>query len=43
MDVVLGELLELHLGQAYDLYWTRHAACPSEEEYLEMTAKSKCF
>jgi geranylgeranyl pyrophosphate synthase len=31
----------LHIGQSYDLYWTRSMECPSEEEYLEMVDKSK--
>jgi geranylgeranyl pyrophosphate synthase len=35
------QLRDLHIGQSYDLYWTRHAACPTEEEYLEMVSKSK--
>ncbi|KAF2202999.1 geranylgeranyl pyrophosphate synthase [Delitschia confertaspora ATCC 74209] len=39
VEVVLNELLELHIGQSYDLYWTRHGSCPSEDEYLEMVAK----
>ncbi|KAK3991456.1 isoprenoid synthase domain-containing protein [Cladorrhinum sp. PSN332] len=26
----------LHIGQGYDLHWTRHVTCPSEKEYLEM-------
>lgn len=35
------QLRELHIGQSYDLYWTRHSCCPSEAEYLEMVSKSK--
>lgn len=25
MDIVLEELAELHIGQSYDLHWTRHS------------------
>jgi geranylgeranyl pyrophosphate synthase len=39
LDIVLEELAELHVGQSYDLHWTRHGTCPSEDEYLEMVAK----
>ncbi|KAK4120553.1 terpenoid synthase [Parathielavia appendiculata] len=33
------QLRDLHVGQSYDLHWTRHASCPTEEEYLEMVSK----
>ena len=36
VDIMLKALDELHVGQSYDLYWTRHNKCPSEKEYLEM-------
>ncbi|KAJ4398409.1 geranylgeranyl pyrophosphate synthetase [Neurospora sp. IMI 360204] len=39
VDIVLEQLRDLHVGQSYDLYWTRHMSCPSESEYLEMVAK----
>jgi geranylgeranyl pyrophosphate synthase len=39
VDITLKALDELHIGQSYDLYWTRHYICPSEEEYLEMVDK----
>ncbi|KAI6777686.1 isoprenoid synthase domain-containing protein [Emericellopsis cladophorae] len=39
VDITLEQLRNLHVGQSYDLYWTRHAICPSEEEYLEMVSK----
>jgi len=35
------ELQNLHVGQSYDLYWTRNTICPTEEDYLEMIEKSK--
>ncbi|KAI1818647.1 isoprenoid synthase domain-containing protein [Poronia punctata] len=38
-NIVLGDLLDLHIGQSYDLFWTRHGHCPSEDEYIEMVAK----
>jgi ophiobolin F synthase len=34
--ITLEALDELHVGQSYDLYWTRHNKCPSKKEYLEM-------
>jgi hypothetical protein len=34
------QLRDLHIGQSYDIHWTRHSSCPSETEYLEMVAKS---
>lgn len=37
----LEEMQDLHIGQSYDLYWTRNTICPTEEEYLEMVEKSK--
>jgi geranylgeranyl pyrophosphate synthase len=36
IDITLEALDELHVGQSYDLYWTRHNNCPSKKEYLEM-------
>jgi len=39
VDITLEALDELHVGQSYDLYWTRHNICPSEKEYLEMVDK----
>ncbi|KAK3399185.1 isoprenoid synthase domain-containing protein [Sordaria brevicollis] len=39
VDIALEQLRDLHVGQSYDLYWTRHMSCPSESEYLEMVAK----
>lgn len=39
VEIVLEELAELHVGQSYDLHWTRHGICPSEDEYLKMATK----
>lgn len=39
VDIILEALDELHVGQSYDLYWTRHNKCPSEKEYLAMVDK----
>ena len=41
VDVVLDEIQKLHRGQGCDLYWTRHAICPTEEEYLQMVSCSQ--
>ena len=40
-DIEQGGLLDIQVGQSYRLHWTRHAACPSEQEYFEMVHKSK--
>ncbi|KAI4940773.1 hypothetical protein J4E91_011217 [Alternaria rosae] len=37
--IVLEELAELHIGQSYDLFWTHHSRCPSEDQYLQMVKK----
>ncbi|KAK7942382.1 geranylgeranyl pyrophosphate synthase [Apiospora aurea] len=29
-------LQRMHVGQGYDMYWSFHSQCPSEQEYLEM-------
>ncbi|KAK5124909.1 hypothetical protein LTR85_001099 [Meristemomyces frigidus] len=39
LDVFIEQMYKLHIGQSYDLHWTRHHICPSEEEYLEMVDK----
>ncbi|GAB1315557.1 geranylgeranyl pyrophosphate synthetase [Madurella fahalii] len=39
VNIVLDELRDLHIGQSYDIRWTRHVSCPSEAEYLEMVTK----
>jgi geranylgeranyl pyrophosphate synthase len=39
VKIILEELAELHIGQSYDLFWTHHGHCPSEDEYLEMVNK----
>ncbi|RYN20222.1 Fusicoccadiene synthase [Alternaria tenuissima] len=39
VKIVFEELAELHIGQSYDLFWTYHTQCPSENEYLEMVNK----
>ncbi|KKY34254.1 putative geranylgeranyl pyrophosphate synthetase [Diaporthe ampelina] len=36
MDVFLKHLRQLFNGQSWDLYWTYHRRCPTEEQYLEM-------
>eukprot|EP01125_Pyxidicula_operculata_P017754 TRINITY_DN6259_c0_g1_i1.p1 TRINITY_DN6259_c0_g1~~TRINITY_DN6259_c0_g1_i1.p1 ORF type:complete len:301 (+),score=47.82 TRINITY_DN6259_c0_g1_i1:1-903(+) len=34
--VFLEELLNLHRGQGYDIYWRDNIKCPTEEEYKQM-------
>ncbi|PQE07883.1 geranylgeranyl pyrophosphate synthase protein [Rutstroemia sp. NJR-2017a WRK4] len=41
VSIFIEEMKNLHIGQSYDLYWTRSMECPSEEEYLEMVDNSK--
>jgi geranylgeranyl diphosphate synthase, type III len=36
MDVFVGELLNLHRGQGYDILWRDDVQCPTEQEYLAM-------
>nr|USS30768.1 BFT [Cytospora schulzeri] len=36
MDVFLKHLRQLFNGQSWDLYWTYHRQCPTEEQYLDM-------
>lgn len=36
MQVFIGELLNLHRGQGYDILWRELVRCPTEEEYLDM-------
>ncbi|KAK4126318.1 terpenoid synthase [Parathielavia appendiculata] len=33
------QLRELYIKQSHDLRWTRHARCPTEEEYPDMVSK----
>jgi geranylgeranyl pyrophosphate synthase len=41
LKIVLEEIQNLHIGQGHDLHWTRHASCPTEDEYLQMVSMSK--
>ena len=36
MGVFLKHLKQLFNGQSWDLYWTYHRRCPTEQQYLEM-------
>ncbi|KAI6383223.1 hypothetical protein MCOR25_000144 [Pyricularia grisea] len=36
MDVFLRHLNQLFIGQSWDLQWTFHRRCPTEEQYLDM-------
>jgi ophiobolin F synthase len=36
MDIFLRHLKQLFHGQSWDLYWTYHRQCPTEEQYLAM-------
>jgi len=35
-DIFIEELLNLHKGQGFDIYWRDNNQCPSEEEYKTM-------
>jgi geranylgeranyl diphosphate synthase, type III len=35
-QVFTSELLNLHRGQGYDIYWRDHYTCPTEEQYIQM-------
>ncbi|XP_065350444.1 terpene synthase [Cloeon dipterum] len=37
--VYTEQLLELHRGQGMEIYWRDNYACPTEEEYKEMTKR----
>lgn len=39
VKVFTEQLLELHRGQGMEIYWRDNYACPTEEEYSEMTKK----
>jgi geranylgeranyl pyrophosphate synthase len=39
IEIFVEEMRNLHIGQSYDLYWTRNVQSQSEEEYLEMVDK----
>ncbi|KAK4164713.1 isoprenoid synthase domain-containing protein [Cladorrhinum sp. PSN259] len=39
VGITLEQLRDLHIGQSYDIHWTRHTSCPTEDEYLEMVSK----
>jgi len=36
VTVFIEELLNLHRGQGYDIYWRDNNSCPTEEEYKQM-------
>lgn len=36
VTVFLEELLNLHRGQGYDIYWRDNNSCPTEEQYKQM-------
>lgn len=40
-SVYMEQLLELHRGQGMEIYWRDNFTCPSEEEYKQMTVRSK--
>lgn len=37
--VCIEQLLELHRGQGMEIYWRDNFACPSEDEYKQMTMR----
>ncbi|KAJ9273363.1 hypothetical protein DTO212C5_437 [Paecilomyces variotii] len=38
-DIFMEEIQNLFIGQSFDLYWTRHGKCPSQDEYLAMISQ----
>ncbi|KAJ9364273.1 geranylgeranyl pyrophosphate synthase [Paecilomyces variotii] len=38
-DIFMEETQNLFIGQSFDLYWTRHGKCPSQDEYLAMISQ----
>ena len=36
LNVYFNSLRSFFVGQSYDLFWTKHNACPSTDEYLAM-------
>lgn len=41
LDIFIDEMRSLFVGQAFDLYWTDEALCPSVVEYLQMVDGSR--
>jgi hypothetical protein len=39
----LEELINLHRGQGFDIYWRDNNQSPSEDEYKQMVMESKYF
>lgn len=39
-EVFLDELLLLHRGQGFDIYWRDNNSCPTEDEYRAMVLDS---
>lgn len=39
-SIFLEELLNLHRGQGYDIYWRDNNECPTEEQYKAMVLDS---
>jgi len=36
ISITIEELLNLHRGQGYDIYWREQSVCPQEEDYINM-------
>lgn len=36
VEIYNTQLRRLHIGQSMDLYWTRHATCPTIPQYVDM-------
>lgn len=39
--IIIERLIDGHIGQGLDLYWTYHTKIPTEEEYFTMVDGSK--
>jgi len=41
MILFAEELINLHKGQGFDIYWRDNNQCPSEDEYKTMVSQKK--
>ena len=39
--IIIDRIIDGHIGQGLDLYWTQHTGTPSEEDYFTMVDGSK--
>ena len=41
LSILIKRLIDGHIGQGLDLYWTHHTEIPTEEEYFTMVDGSE--